>query len=158
MAKIVVSQQVSRFRSGPCFDLDGLVGRAGGSNNHPDDVMLVQFLLRHALKMSTTPLPLGPPLAMDGLYGPATHYWTLYFMLSFQGHSCFTDVRVDPWGIFCPLGNGRDSFLLLALNYVCDVFDRGPDVYLSSPGFPHLLKQKLQPGRARGPGFAQPAL
>jgi hypothetical protein len=47
-------------------------------DNRTDDVMLVQFLLRR-IWSGKGDGPLGPRLVVDGTFGPATHYWTLYF-------------------------------------------------------------------------------
>ena len=57
----------------------GYKGRRGGMcPNQLDDVLLVQYLLREKFK-DRGDAPLGPPLQVDGVFGPKTHYAILYF-------------------------------------------------------------------------------
>lgn len=46
-------------------------------DNKRDDVMLVQFFLKSLLAGRS---PLGPAIAIDGVFGPTTHYWLLFLM------------------------------------------------------------------------------
>jgi hypothetical protein len=61
-------------------------GVGQGSRNVLADVALVQYFLSLMPKVSTGDggfgkhRPLGPPIHIDGHYGPQTHYWSLYFM------------------------------------------------------------------------------
>jgi hypothetical protein len=48
-------------------------------DNKTDDVMLVQFLLRKISEYAGAYRPLGRPLAVDGVFGPLTHYWLIFF-------------------------------------------------------------------------------
>jgi hypothetical protein len=147
MARIVYNSQIPSIKGRTCLDLGDLVGQRG--SNHRDDVMLVQFLLLRTL--SNDP-PLGPPLAMDGLYGPATHYWTLYFIVNFM--TKFRHITPpNRFGGFWPLGNGDVDTFLLVLNEASLFLDK-PDWVLRDRRFPPFLRQKLQQndvGRGKGP-------
>jgi hypothetical protein len=50
-----------------------------GRPNERQDVLLAQVLLRRIYPSGGAPL--GPKLTVDGVFGPATHYWILYALV-----------------------------------------------------------------------------
>lgn len=62
------------------YDVDRTVGY--GAVNESDDVLLVQFLLkRYFLRPKLKPLG---TMILDGIFGPITHYWLLFFQKSLE--------------------------------------------------------------------------
>lgn len=113
-----VQINTGKFAGVSIFDVDHTVGY--GATNRTDDVLLVQFLLKGYFRGHNTP-PLGQ-LAVDGIFGPLTHYWSLFFFHSIKGFYETRGQRLDfkevgNVGSFRRLsGQGLDSTMIGQLN------------------------------------------
>ena len=70
----------------PCYDLYYPVGftHPGGANlNYKPDVAFVQFLLKGIFETNHKNKPLNK-IGVDGVFGPSTHYWIMYFQHSMR--------------------------------------------------------------------------
>lgn len=93
------------------FSVSRPVGFDSTAVNHPDDVRLVQWLLTQS---SNRFYPFaGPPLQIDGYYGPATDYHLCRFCLALiRKLGWGAPVDVGPWGFINSDGSGVQDFLL----------------------------------------------
>src|SRR5262245_42058972 len=78
-AKLDISKSYPTFPV--LYDVEHSVGY--NATNHHDDVLLLQFRLKGDFER-TGRRPLGH-LPLDGIFGPVTHYWLLFFQLKIQG-------------------------------------------------------------------------
>lgn len=128
------------------YDLDGPVGYAGKCQNLTGDVTLVQYLLAGYYAKCSGGKPLGR-LAVDGSFGPMTHYWSIFFQLQVkQGDTDFVEM-----GNFLPSGasifGGAAAFykMIVQLNTKFrEVNSALPEDLEKDPGFPVMLRGRIK--------------
>ncbi|HJQ58599.1 MAG TPA: hypothetical protein VJ890_16940 [Vineibacter sp.] len=136
------------------YDLSEPVGISGGRATPPnkrDDVLLVQYFLQSIFKASRV-RPLGH-MSIDGIYGPMTHYWSLFFMhvveVLSDGQS---NIREEAGNINpftrnehkFPIGGG-DTSMIFQMNYQFWKLHKTTFAHLErdEPTVPGELKQVL---------------
>lgn len=135
------------------YDVSDSVGITAGAARPPnqrDDVLLVQYFLQSIYKVAKL-RPLGH-LAVDGVYGPMTHYWSLFFMHHIE---LLSDGQTDIYeegGNIVPFMRNSQRFsgaagrsMIFQLNYQFWKTHKGTFDHLErdEPTTPHELKQAL---------------
>jgi hypothetical protein len=102
------------------YNVDFSVG-AGARGNLPEDIMLVQALLRivHFETEGLAPPPQDRSIAVDGMLGPATLRFILNFQRQMQGGGF--SVRLD--GIFDPFRHQGEMSHLSQTQYALEVLN-----------------------------------
>jgi hypothetical protein len=73
------------------YDLTGSVGHSTvAADNRHDDVLLVQYFLNKIYRGIT--IHPVTRLAMDGVFGPITHYWMLHFMAGVRSNEVYLHI------------------------------------------------------------------
>ncbi len=134
------------------YDLDSSVG-LNSDNKHlqnlAPDVMLLQFMFQQTFS-GLGIAPPGQPLAVDGKFGPLTHYWILYFQMikrhNGKEHGSDDDGFVGPFHRFCSQQGwlaepGKST--IFALNYQLQKRFPNFDKLHEHPAFPAMLRGKI---------------
>ncbi|HKU95928.1 MAG TPA: hypothetical protein VJR58_11655 [Vineibacter sp.] len=137
------------------YDIGNAVGipvAPGDSANPPNerlDVLLVQYMLSRVYEGETFK-PTGP-LYVDGIFGPLTHYWMLFFYTELESE-VETSMFLER-GNFVPFArnaitrfdNDLGNSLIGLLNV--RMFRKVPNIFAtlttSDPRMPHALKRAL---------------
>ena len=132
------------------FDVNNTLGfmNSDGSRpkNSPGDVALVQYLLKSVYSGGGIK-PMGN-LTVDGVYGPMTHYWSLFFMHHMEEKK-YIDVsekggNIVPFHQKFHAGN-LDNSMIFQLNH--EVYERNfatfNDLEAKDSRFPALAKAGL---------------
>jgi hypothetical protein len=128
------------------YSVDGAVG-IGTTTNKPEDVALVQYLLLGYFRKASLK-PLGS-MAIDGVYGAKTHYWSLFFYLVVSGKDDFAFIEK---GNFLPKTDARfgssslsSDMMMWQLNaYFRKTNPSAPNDLENDPGFPAILKGRIK--------------
>lgn len=156
MVKRVSAEQIGVLGSDLThfYDLSDNIGPLKGAYpNNADDVALVQFFLDDFF-FSHPKRPLGK-LAIDGVFGPMTHYWCLYFLAMFEDEKA-KNLR-DKYNFFVAArgfqANSAKNTLIFQLNRSFNNRHPGGFAKLETenPKFPALVKAKLARRDARDP-------
>lgn len=116
------------------------VGPLKAFPNDPADVAVVQYLLKGCMSKRDGFRPLGN-LAVDGVYGPMTHYWSMVH------HECYDLDELEGLGSFSPasaLSLPPSQKAIINLNIVFRELNPGlPGDLEKDPSFPPILRGKL---------------
>jgi hypothetical protein len=161
------SEKVSRtFRE---YNIDFAVGPSG--QNSPDDVMLVQLLLRIVYNENQntefatffTPPADTPAIGVDGLFGPVTGKYIMQFKQQTRsiGVDLYPDNLMDPFRDNEPDSLGTISGRPYAFGKLMNTAARsdGPrfDSLIEHAATPELLKLTLQQSRDQALQYQQEA-